>query len=107
MKNKYTYEVSWTDEDSVFVSRCLEFPSLAAHGKTEVAALKEIVDLVEDVLTDMRKNKEPIPEPISTRAFSGTTNLRMPKSLHRELVKEAARQDVSLNQLLLLKLGRG
>lgn len=107
MKNKYTYEVSWSDEDGVFISRCLEFPSLAAHGKTEFEALKEIVDLVDDVVADMRKNKETVPEPISTRNFSGTTNLRMPKALHRELVKEAARQDVSLNQLLLLKLGRG
>ena len=107
MTNKYTYEISWSDEDRIFISQCLEFPSLAAHGKTEVAALKEIVDLVEDILVDMKKNLEPIPEPISTRKYSGTTNLRMPKSLHRELVKEAARQDVSLNQLLLLKLGRG
>lgn len=107
MKSKYTYEVSWSDEDGVFISRCLEFPSLAAHGKTEIAALKEIIDLVGDILIDMKKNKEVIPEPISTRTFSGTTNLRMPKSLHRELAKEAARQDVSLNQLLLLKLGRG
>ncbi len=107
MKNKYTYEVSWSEDDGVFISRCLEFPSLAAHGKTEVVALKEIVDLVEDILSNMKKNNEEIPEPLSTRNYSGTTNLRMPKSLHRELAKEAARQDVSLNQLLLHKLGRG
>lgn len=107
MKNKYTYEISWSDEDSVFISRCLEFPSLAAHGKSEVVALKEILELVEDILVDMKKSKEPIPEPIATRNYSGVTNLRMPKSLHRELAKEAARQDVSLNQLLLHKIGRG
>jgi hypothetical protein len=29
---KYTYRVEWSEEDKLHIGRCLEFPSLAAHG---------------------------------------------------------------------------
>jgi len=61
--NKYNYIVSWDEEDSVFVAKVLEFPSLAAHGDTQQEALAEIISLVDDVVTDLRLNGEPVPEP--------------------------------------------
>ncbi len=39
---KYTYRIEWSEEDNTHISRCLEFPSLAAHGDTAEKALKEI-----------------------------------------------------------------
>lgn len=39
MKNiirKYTYRIEWSEEDGCHVARCLEFPSLSAHGDTEL-----------------------------------------------------------------------
>ncbi len=40
--NKYTYREEWSEEDGVYIARCLEFPSLAAHGPTPEEAFKEI-----------------------------------------------------------------
>jgi len=45
MKNnieKYTYRIEWSEDDNCHVARCLEFPSLAAHGDTIEEALREI-----------------------------------------------------------------
>ncbi len=38
--------------------------------------------------------------------YSGKINLRMPKSLHRDLVHRAQQEGVSLNQLIVISLAR-
>ncbi len=101
---QYLYSVGWSEEDGAFIARVMEFPSLAAHGESQVDALKEIKEVVRFVLSDLAENKEPIPEPIGKRSFSGRLVLRMPEYLHRKLALEASQQGVSLNQLLNLKL---
>jgi predicted RNase H-like HicB family nuclease len=103
---KYLYSVGWSDEDDAFIARVAEFPSLATHGATPESALAEARDLVGFVLTDLRQNREMVPEPLGKRTFSGRLVLRMPRDLHRTLALEAAQQGVSLNQLLNLKLGQ-
>lgn len=101
---QYLYSVGWSEEDEAFIARVVEFPSLAAHGDTQDEALREIKELVGFVLSDLAENKEPIPEPIGKRSFSGRLVLRMPEYLHRKLTLEALQQGISLNQLLNLKL---
>ena len=100
----YLYKVAWSEEDGVFVGRVEEFPSLAAHGETQVKALQEITTVVKLVLEDLVKGGEPVPEPFSKRRYSGKLNLRMPESLHRNLTIAAVEQGISLNQLIMLKL---
>lgn len=101
---QYLYSVGWSDEDEAFIARVVEFPSLAAHGDTQEEALREIKDVVGFVIADLTENKEPIPEPMGKRSFSGRLVLRMPEYLHRKLTLEALQQGISLNQLLNLKL---
>lgn len=101
---QYLYSVGWSEEDEAFIARVAEFPSLAAHGDTQEDALREIKNVVKFVLSDLKENKEPIPEPLGKRTFSGRLVLRMPEYLHRKLALEATQQGVSLNQLLNLKL---
>lgn len=101
---KYLYSVGWSADDSAFVARVIEFPSLAAHGDTQEAALTEIKAVVRFVLADLKTSGEPIAEPIGKRSFSGKLMLRLPQYLHRQLAIEAAQQGVSLNQLLTTKL---
>jgi predicted HicB family RNase H-like nuclease len=36
--------------------------------------------------------------------YNGSISLRVPKSLHRSLVKEAQAEGISLNQLILTKI---
>jgi antitoxin HicB len=41
-----------------------------------------------------------VPEPLSEEDFSGNVLVRMPKTIHRNLRREAEREGVSLNQLI-------
>lgn len=103
----YLYKVTWSEEDQVFIGRVDEFPSLAAHGATQLQTLREITNVVKFVMEDLVEASEPVPEPFSKRRYSGRLNLRMPESLHRSLTIEAAQQSISLNQLIMLKLSAG
>ncbi|MGH9855988.1 MAG: type II toxin-antitoxin system HicB family antitoxin [Blastocatellia bacterium] len=102
--DEYHYTVGWSEEDRAFVGRVAEFESLAAHGRTLESALREIKSVVKTVLEDLVASGEEITQPFSKRRFSGKLNLRMPESMHRQLALEAARQGISLNQLINLKL---
>jgi len=42
----------------------------------------------------------------TTGEYSGKISLRMPKSLHKDLVQEAKEEGVSLNQFILYKLAK-
>ena len=100
----YSYTVAWSDEDDAFVSRVVEFPSLAAHGATQEKALSEIRDVVSQVIEDLVAGREPVPEPLGKRRYSGKLNVRMSSELHRRLALESEYQGVSLNALINLKL---
>ena len=104
MTDKYSYRVSWSEDDNEFVGLCAEFPSLSWLAKTQDAAFKGIRKLVVDVIKDMKKNHEPIPEAISTKQYSGKFVVRVPPSLHRELALEAQEAHVSLNRYINAKL---
>ncbi len=102
----YSYAVAWSDEDNAFIARVTEFPSLAAHGKSQEKALREVRGVVEYILQDLTESREPIPEPLGRRIYSGKLNLRMSKELHRRLALESTTQGVSLNALINTKLAR-
>lgn len=96
----YTYRVSWSPEDKEFVATCLELPSLSWLAPTQDEALHGIRALVDDVVEDMHRNGEPIPEPWSSRTYSGKFNLRVGERLHRKLAMKAAEEHLSLNQYI-------
>ena len=105
-EKRYTYRVIWSEEDGEHVGLCAEFPGLSHLATSQVKALAGIVELVADVLKDMVKSKEPVPEPLSTRKYKGAIAVRVPPEQHRELAMEAAEQGVSLNRLISRKLAR-
>ncbi|MDP2345982.1 MAG: toxin-antitoxin system HicB family antitoxin [Deltaproteobacteria bacterium] len=96
--DQYSYTIAFSPADGAFVGRVAEWPSLAAHGPTADAALKEIRFAVEAALEDMAE--ETPPEPLSRRNYSGKLLLRLPTDLHRFLAVEAEREATSLNQLI-------
>ncbi len=63
-----------------------------------------IIRVVDDVIKDMKKNGEPIPEPLSFQRYSGKFVVRVPPEVHRELAIEAAEENVSLNRLVNARL---
>ena len=102
--DRYTYRVTWSEEDDEYVGLCAEFPSLSWLDATPEEALTGIRALVRQVVADLKRNEEPIPEPISTRSFSGKFMVRVPPEVHRILAIQAAESGVSLNRLVSSKL---
>lgn len=102
--DKYTYRVTWSEEDGEHIGLCAEFPSLSWLAQTPEAALKGIRKLVAEVVEDMNANHEQVPSPIATKHFSGKFMVRVPPEVHRQLAIEAAEAGVSLNRLASSKL---
>ena len=100
----YTYRVTWSEDDNEYVGLCTEFPSLSWLAPSQQAALKGIIALVSEVVADMKKSGETIPEPLAARQFSGKFLVRVPPDVHRHLAVEAAEAGVSLNRLASSKL---
>ena len=100
----YTYRVTWSEDDKEYVGLCAEFPSLSWLDTTPEAALAGIRNVVSEVVADMGKNDETIPEPIASKHFSGKFIVRVPPEVHRRLVLEASENGVSLNRLASAKL---
>jgi len=102
--DKYTYRVTWSEEDSEYVGLCIEFPSLSWLAATPETTLRGIRRVVADVVADMKESGESVPEPLATRKFSGKFMIRIPPNVHRELSIEAVEAGVSLNRLASAKL---
>lgn len=106
MNDKYTYRVTWSEEDGEYVGLCAEFPSLSWLADTQEAALTGIRDTVKQVIQDMQSNGELIPQPLAIRHYSGKFTVRVPPDVHRKLQIQAAESKVSFNRLISAKLSR-
>jgi predicted HicB family RNase H-like nuclease len=104
--DRYTYRVTWSEDDREHVGLCTEFPSLSWLARTPEAALKGIRQIVANVVKDMQESGEPLPEPIASRRFSGKFMVRVPPEVHRKLAMQAAEAGVSLNRLASSKLAQ-
>jgi len=107
LKNdRYTYRVTWSEDDQEYVGLCAEFPSLSWLATMPEVALKGIRKVVADVVADLKANGELVPEPMAVRQYSGKFMIRIPPELHRRLTIEAAEAGISLNRLAGDKLSR-
>lgn len=102
--DRYTYRVTWSEEDKEHVGLCAELPGLSWLEKTPEKALAGIRKLVKECIADMKKHKETIPEPIATRKYSGKFMVRVTPETHRALAIQAAEAGVSLNRLISSRL---
>ena len=107
LKNdRYTYRVTWSEDDNEYVGLCAELPSLSWLARTPEAALKGIRKLVADVVKDLTAAGETVPEPIAGRSYSGKFVVRVPPDVHRKLALQAAESGVSLNRIASSKLSQ-
>lgn len=102
----YTYRVTWSADDNEYVGLCAELPSLSWLAKTPEGALRGIRKVIADVIDDMKRNGEVIPEPIANRTYSGKFMVRVPPEEHRKLAIQAAEAGVSINRLASAKLSK-
>jgi len=105
---RYPIDLHWSEEDKVYVAEVYDLPGCMAHGKTQAAAAKAAGEAAEGWLEVAREEGRAIPEPSTEASASGQLLLRIPKSLHALLRREAQREGVSLNQhLVALLAARG
>jgi predicted HicB family RNase H-like nuclease len=102
--DRYTYRITWSEDDQEHVGLCLEFPSLSWLASSPEEALLGIRKVVEDAVSDMQNNGEIPPAPFSSQKFSGKFLVRIPPEVHKSLALKAAEEGISLNRLVSAKL---
>ena len=100
----YTYRVTWSEDDKEYVGLCAEFPSLSWLSTTPEAALKGIRTVVAEVVKDMKRSGEEVPQPIASKNYSGKFMVRIPPDVHRNLAIKAAESGISINRLVSSRL---
>jgi len=84
-----------------YFAEVLELPGCFTQGNTPEEAVKNLEEAMSGWLLSALDAGQVIPEPLALRGYSGHVALRMPKSLHREAVRRAELEGVSLNQYLV------
>ena len=105
LKLPYTRELVLED-DGTWFARVLEFPGCMTTGDTQQEALAMLDDAMSAWLGARLEDRESIPEPVAADDFSGRFVVRVAKSLHRDLVRAAERNGVSLNLFVATTLAR-
>jgi len=103
----YTIEVIRDEEEDVgWAARVVELPGCITQGED----FQELGEMIEDAMRVWLKTAiedgVDIPEPRPEENYSGKFIVRVPKSLHRELVEIADREGVSLNMYVNTALGK-
>jgi antitoxin HicB len=104
----YTLEVVKDESDnySGWFARVVELPGCM----TQADSFTELAEMVKDAMTawieTALEDGQTIPLPRSVEDYSGRFVIRIPKSLHRELVETAEREGVSLNTFVNVALGK-
>ena len=101
----YTIELI-REDDSTWFARIVELPGCITEGDSLEDATVMIYDALASWVESALEDGQLIPEPRSAEEYSGKFVVRVPKSLHRDLVEAAAREKVSLNQYIGVELAR-
>ncbi|MDP2949312.1 MAG: type II toxin-antitoxin system HicB family antitoxin [Chloroflexota bacterium] len=89
------------DPSGGYFAEVLELPGCFSEGDTPEEAIKNVEEAMEGWIAAALDAGQAIPSPAASRGYSGHVALRMPKSLHREAVRRAELEGVSLNQYLV------
>jgi antitoxin HicB len=101
----YTIEMISEPEGGWFVT-VKELPGCMSQGETPDEAIEMIREAMRGWIEVALEDGDPIPEPRDLDDYSGKFVVRVPKSLHRDLVERAADEGVSLNQFVNVALAR-
>lgn len=104
MKLPYTIMLR-RDEEGDIIARVKELEGCVADGQDEMEAIGNLESVKELWLETALKSGQSIPAPDSDDNLpSGKFLTRVPRSLHKGLIDIAAREGVSLNQLVTVGL---
>lgn len=88
-----------------YFAKVEELEGCMTQGETYEEAFKNIREAMELWLEDALEDGAEIPEPdIDEEEYSGKFVVRLPKTLHRKLARNAHKENVSLNQYVVFLL---
>jgi antitoxin HicB len=87
-----------------WVATVEELPGCETHGTTPEDAVAGMGDAVERWVREARASGRDVPPPGAAAAHSGKLLVRMPRSLHAELVRASEREGTSLNAYIVAAL---
>jgi len=96
-----------TDPDGGYVAEIEELPGCMTQTETPEGAFKAIEDARQLWIKTTYEEGQDIPLPRDMEEHSGKFMVRIPRSLHRNLVRVAKREGVSLNQYVTSLLASG
>ena len=92
------------EEGSGYLIEYPDLPGCMSDGETIIEAIENGKDAVQAWLIAAKEADRDIPEPQQIELQSGKWVQRVPKSLHAKLVRQARREGVSLNTLVVSML---
>ncbi len=107
---KLPYEkVVWGSAEDGYAAVVTELPGCMTDGVTAQEALERLDEAMAAWIETQLARGEAIPEAKDRGLveYSGRFNLRLPKSLHRQLAECAEQEGVSLNQLTMMLVAQG
>ena len=104
--SRYPSEVFWSDEDEGFIAIAQDLPGCSAFGETQEEAIRELQDAITAWVAAAKAAGNPVPTPSPRPEFSGKFVVRLPKTLHASLVRQAKFEDSSLNQYVVYLLAK-
>jgi predicted RNase H-like HicB family nuclease len=106
---RYPSQIFFSDEDGGYIAIAPDLPGCSAFGETAEEALRELQDAIKAWIGAANKAGNPIPPPSPRQAEelpSGRILLRLPKTLHAQLIERATRDGTSLNSCLVMLLSQ-
>jgi antitoxin HicB len=101
----YEIEVK-RNEDGTYFARVKELPGCMTEADTFAEVEEMIRDAMAAWIEVALEEGIPIPEPRSLGEFSGRFVLRLPRSLHRDVTRQAEEEGVSINQWIVTAVAR-
>ncbi|SRR5260221_4168684 len=87
-------------------ARVVELPGCMTQAESREEVLAMIQDAMRAWIEVRVEDGQPIPQPLTDETYSGKFVVRVPRSLHRQLVEAAERDGVSLNAFVNVALAR-
>lgn len=97
MVRGYSARLDWSDEDAAYIATSPEFPGLSGIDEDPNAALAELRDAIEMAIEVLEEDGELLPARRTLPEYSGQFRLRVPRSLHATLARQAEAEGISLN----------
>lgn len=104
---QYPAQVFFSEDDEGYIALAPDLAGCSAFGDSPGEALRELQDAIEAWIGAARKAGNPIPPPSARQPEelpSGKVLLRLPKTLHAQLIERARKDAASLNSCVIMLL---